>query len=92
MRCSEREWSTHVPDEDRYVADLCSHIALGYVAETQALKAAAIPTRCVEWRMEAMDFKRVTRGPSRQGKSVMLISPRAEREHHPHDHVGIPGD
>jgi len=50
--CSEREWRTHVPDEDRSVAYLCSHIALGYVAETQALKAMVSGEQTPNWSWE----------------------------------------
>ena len=60
-RCSEREWRTHVPDEDRSVAYLCSHIALGYVAETQALKAMVSGEPTPNWSREDLNQRNARR-------------------------------
>lgn len=39
-RCSDEDWRRQVPNEQRSVAYLCGHIALGYVAEGRALQLA----------------------------------------------------
>lgn len=59
--CSEREWRTHVPDEYRSVAYLCSHVGMGYVVETQALKAMISGEPTPNWSMEDLNQRNARR-------------------------------
>ena len=44
--CSDAEWQTYVPDEDRTVGVLVHHVASAYPVELDVIKTLASGTTC----------------------------------------------